>query len=222
MRYGIFAAALSALPALAGVVVNEVMFNPSVALGDDANYEWVEIHNDGATAVDISGWSISDLDGSSNCVAPSGTTIPAYGYLVFARDEDSFVSHYGASVPRVAWTGSWGSGLGNDGDQVALRDAAMTTIDQVEYDDTPEWGSDYGDDNTYPDMDGDGATLERIAPGGTTQDPENWEASIDEDSGIPDANWPGHDESHGTPGAVNSVSTGALESGTWAGIKSAF
>lgn len=213
---------LAALPAAAGVVVNEIMFNPSTALGDDNNYEWVEIFNNGSSPVDISGWTLTDLDSGSGCIVPGGTSIPASGYLVFARDAASFTSHYGGSVPMVAWTGSWGSGLSNTADEVVLLNASSTTIDSLSYDDSTDWGSDYGDDNTYADCDGDGASLERSNPSGSSTDPDNWNSSTDEASGIPDANWAGHDESHGTPGEQNSITGVSLESDTWAGIKILF
>ncbi len=215
-------AALTAGTAASGVVVNEIMFNPSVALGDDNAFEWVEIYNDGGSAVDISGWILTDLDSGSGAIVPAGTTIPAYGYRVFARDAAAFTGHYGGSVPLVSWTGSWGSGLSNTNDDVVIMNSDSVVIDQVPYEDSTDWGSDYGDANTYSDCDGDGASLERIGPAGGSSDPANWDSSTDEDSGFPDADWPGHDESHGTPGAQNSVFGSPLYSETWAGIKYSF
>lgn len=219
----LFASVVTAAgPAAAGVVVNEIMFNPSTALGDDADFEWVEIYNDGSSSVDISGWTMTDLDSGSGAVVPAGTTISAHGYMVFARDDASFTGHYGSSVPLISWTGSWGSGIGNTSDEVVLLDAASATVDSVSYDDTTAWGSDYGDDNTYADCDGDGASLERLMPAGSSIDPDNWDSSVDEESGIPDENWSGHNESHGTPGEDNSITIISTQSRTWAGIKTLF
>ncbi len=207
-----------AAPVMGGVVINEIMYNPSTALGSDSDYEWVELYNDGGSSVDISGWTLSD--NSSTQTIDAGTTLESGAYIVLARDDSIFAAHYGASVPLAAWTGGW-SGLGNGGDELTLADASDATVDFLEYDDTASWGSDYGDDNTTPDHDGDGASLARIDPSGTSDDPDNWESSIDEDSGIPDEDWPGHDESHGTPGAWNETGM-ALEAGSWASIKAVF
>ncbi len=218
----IAAAALTAASSQGGVVINEIMYNPSATLGDDNLFEWVEIFNNGASAVDISGWIMTDLDAGSGCIVPAGTTIGAYGYLVFARSASDFTGHYGSGVPLVAWTGSWGAGLQNSSDDVVLMNADSVIVDQLTYEDTTEWGSDYGDTNSYSDADGDGASLERISPSGISTDPANWESSTDEASGFPDANWEGHYESHGTPGEENSVSSSGLDSRTWAGIKSSF
>jgi hypothetical protein len=222
MRAVFLSAFLLAGASTAGVVINEVMFNPSATLGTDNLYEWAEIYNDGSSPVDISGWILTDLDTGSGCIVPAGTTLAGYSYLVFARSSADFVSHYGTGVPVVAWTGSWGSGLSNDADDVVIMDSDSVTIDQITYDDSTDWGSDYGDENTDADCDGDGASLERISPSGTSNDPANWESSVDEDSGFADADWPGHDESHGTPGAQNSVYGIGLDPTTWAGIKHVF
>jgi hypothetical protein len=213
---------LAAGVASSGVVVNEVMFNPSQALGSDNSYEWVEIFNNGSAPVDVSGWTLTDLDTGSGCIVPAGTTMAAYSYLVFARSDTDFISHYGSGVPLVTWTGSWGSGLSNDADDVVLLNAGSAVVDSVSYDDTTAWGSDYGDANSAADCDGDGSSLERIGPSGESNNPDNWESSVDEDSGFPDADWPGHDESHGTPGAQNSVYNSELSPSTWAGIKHVF
>jgi len=209
-------------PASAGVVVNEIMFNPSTALGSDADFEWVEIFNNGSSPVDISGWTMTDLDSGSGAVVPAGTTIPANGYMVFARNATAFTAHYGSSIPLIAWTGSWGSGLSNTADEVVLLDASNTVVDSLRYDDSTDWGSDYGDDNTYADCDGDGASLERLLASGSSVDPDNWDSSVDEASGIPDVDWPGHYESHGTPGAINSITIISTQSRTWAEIKTLF
>ena len=69
------AAVLSASP-LSGdtpdavVTINEVHYNPP--LTQDA--EWIEIHNQMAVNVDLSGWSLAD---GVSYVFPPGTIIPA-------------------------------------------------------------------------------------------------------------------------------------------------
>ncbi|HRY61578.1 MAG TPA: lamin tail domain-containing protein, partial [Candidatus Fermentibacter sp.] len=142
----VLASALAAVfsgAAAADVIINEIMFNPSTALGDDTAFEWVEIHNNGSSSVDISGWTMTDLDTGSGAIFPAGTSIPAGGYRVLARDAASFVGHYGGSVPLIDWTGSWGSGLSNTEDEVLLLDASSAVVDSLMYDDTTAWGSDY-------------------------------------------------------------------------------
>ena len=52
--------------------------------------DWIELYNTSAIEVDISGWHLSDKAGNPDkWKIPSGTIIPANGYLVFlcsARD----------------------------------------------------------------------------------------------------------------------------------------
>jgi hypothetical protein len=60
------------------IVINEIMFNPS---GDDNNSEWVELYNAGGSAVDLTGWNLTDNDGNKFDLSGSGS-IPSGGYLV--------------------------------------------------------------------------------------------------------------------------------------------
>src|SRR3990167_6112747 len=76
---------------LADVVINEVMYNPSIAQADDTDLEWVELYNTGSSAVDLTAWT---LDGNNF----DDVTIGAGEYLIVARelvdlgdaDDDSF------------------------------------------------------------------------------------------------------------------------------------
>ncbi len=46
--------------------------------------DWIELHNSGSTAVDLSGWHLSDNQNKpTKWVIPAGTSIPANGFLVF-------------------------------------------------------------------------------------------------------------------------------------------
>lgn len=59
------------------VVVNEVQSNDSAG-GPD----WIEIHNYGATAVDLSGWVVLDSGVKDPYMVPAGTLIQPGGFLV--------------------------------------------------------------------------------------------------------------------------------------------
>ena len=60
------------------VVFNEIMYHPAT---QEAQLEWLELHNQLAVKVDISEWSIQ---GGIDYAFPEGTIIPAEGYLVVA------------------------------------------------------------------------------------------------------------------------------------------
>lgn len=99
--------------------------------------DWLEIHNYGSTAVDLSNWTV--IDGSSPVVPftiPSGTTLAANGYLVFYSDITKFSTEH-AGVTNIM--GPLPFSLSKIGETLALRNASGTTITSVYYMDTLAW-----------------------------------------------------------------------------------
>ena len=89
----------------------EVMYEPG---GDDALWEWVEIRNTSATAVDLNGWVFDDdddnpvADEDGNIKAANGNTIvPAGGVAVLYPGSDL------GFMPQ-RFTDAWGSGINLD------------------------------------------------------------------------------------------------------------
>ncbi len=86
------------------IIINELMANTTAATGD-----WVELRNTTASPIDLSGWFLSDhgaTDTSDTDLAryqiPSGTIIPANGYLTFTQAAQfGNPAAPGASVPFV-------------------------------------------------------------------------------------------------------------------------
>ena len=84
----------------ADIYITEVMHSPNQM--SDSDGEWIEIYNDGSSAVDVSNWTVNDKD-FDDVVIESGE------YLVIAReavdgddaDEDSFESYWGSDVNVV-------------------------------------------------------------------------------------------------------------------------
>lgn len=118
-----------ALPAL---VINEFMaFNssccPDTDSGTDEFDDWVEIHNTGATAVDIGGMYLSDDKTNpfnyripdSN---PTLTTIPAGGYLLIWADNDTDQGELHLDF-----------GLSTDGEDLGLYYYDGRAIDELTY-----------------------------------------------------------------------------------------
>ena len=106
------------------VVINEVMADPS-AVADDRG-EWFEIHNWGATAVDLQGWSIASNNDAPHVIS-SSLTVPAGGYVVLAREGNR---KRNGKVP-VDYTYGSALALANGGDWLALRDGSGATLDSV-------------------------------------------------------------------------------------------
>jgi hypothetical protein len=80
--------------ARAGLVINEIMYNP---LGDDTKREWVELFNNGTENVTIisgsssSAWRFDD-GGTSLHLINDQIVIPAGGYAILASDKVTFLS----------------------------------------------------------------------------------------------------------------------------------
>ncbi|HEX5869383.1 MAG TPA: lamin tail domain-containing protein, partial [Longimicrobium sp.] len=96
------------------IVINEVMADPDAVT--DANGEWLEIHNRGAAAVDLQGWTLASNNDASQTIA-SSVSVPAGGYVVLAKNGNSgtnggVTEDYVYSIINLA----------NSSDWVALRD----------------------------------------------------------------------------------------------------
>ncbi len=136
---------MSMLPAMVSaqsdVKINEIMYNPQ---GTDADLEWIELYNNDAEAVNISGWTVDNNSISDNVMQPGD-------YVVLARNKTAFEDYYGAlscSVIEVRL------GLTNDpGDTIVLCNLTGAEVDNVTY-------------NASLGADGNGKTLERNATGG--------------------------------------------------------
>ncbi len=132
-------------------VFNEVMYHPAGAGGA----EWIELHNQMAVDMDLSGWEIT---GGVNFTFPADTTIAAGGYLVVSSDA--------AAVPGSI--GPWTGSLDNSGETIRLKNLTGRTMDELSFSDSGEWP-------VGPD--GSGATLAKRDPGGSGAEPEAWTAS---------------------------------------------
>jgi spore coat protein CotH len=123
------------------VVINELHYHPD---DDDPGAEFIELFNTTGSSVNLGGWCI---DGIDYCF-PAGSSIPANGFVV--RTGDLF-----------------GGRLSNGGEEIALLDAAKSTVDVVEYDDKKKWPA-------YAD--GEGPSLQRRDPNAESDTGANWES----------------------------------------------
>lgn len=90
------------------IVFNEIHYHPA---NDDSSLEFIELHNQLAVDTDISNWR---LDGDVRFNFPEGTTIPARGYLVIAKDPaalQSATGHAGALGPYEGFLANSGNTL---------------------------------------------------------------------------------------------------------------
>jgi phosphatidylserine/phosphatidylglycerophosphate/cardiolipin synthase-like enzyme len=149
------------LPMQGAVVINEIMYNPSDALGDDSDYEYIELVNTGSAAVNVSGWSFTS---GTFFTFPVGTSVGAGQYLVVCANVDSMESMYGIGNT----VGNFENRLNNTGETIRLENASSTVIDEVTYYDTSPWPV---------EPDGNGPSLELINYHLDNSLAENWAAS---------------------------------------------
>ncbi|MBS3117619.1 lamin tail domain-containing protein [Candidatus Woesearchaeota archaeon] len=144
-----------------GLVLNEVMYNPSTSQGSDADLEWLELYNSGNESINLSSWSI---DGSSL----DNSFILPVSYIVVARSLSGFDSYYGNG--DGVWNDSDGNysvidgsfTLTNTGDAVLLSNGSLI----INFSYLSSFGAD-----------GDGHTLEKRNPF-LNDSSFNWGASL--------------------------------------------
>ncbi len=148
------------------VVINEIMYNPISGEEDD---EYIELHNTGGGSEDISRWRFTE---GITFDFPVGTSIPAGGYLVVAKNAARLMSNY-PGLSSANTLGNYGGSLANGGERVVLAkpddpllpDQDFVTVDEVTYDDGGRWGQ---------WSDGGGSSLELTDPFSDNRQAANW------------------------------------------------
>lgn len=104
----------------AEVLINEIAWMGTI---NSANDEWIELYNNGDTAVSLSGWRLIASDGSPS-ISLSGN-ISALGYFLLERTDDS-------SAPPTA-DHIYSGALGNTGENLALVDEIGAVVDEMSF-----------------------------------------------------------------------------------------
>ncbi len=129
----------------ASVLINEIAWMGTLESGTN---EWIELVNTTATPIDLSGWRIEAADGSPS-LALSGV-IAENGFFLIERTDDTTIPNISADL-----VAPFGSGLGNTGETLRLKDASGVIVDVVVGGEG--WGN-IGGDNTTKE------TPQRTAP----------------------------------------------------------
>ncbi len=154
----------NATPRAGQVVINELHVRP---VTKTQPVEYLELFNRGGDPVDLSGWY---FDNGIDYTFPGGTVLAAGGYLVVAQDKAAVDAKFGVNA-----VGQYRDKLANDGERLALRDAAGVLQDEVEYGLTFPWPT-VGDplDNS---LDPPGASMELVHPDLDNNLPGSWRSS---------------------------------------------
>ena len=168
--------------AYADVVINEIMYNSP----GSPDIEWIELYNDGPSAVELDDFYFIDSDPTHTHCILNGDLAPG-AYLLVVGDISAFSAEYPGVGPiniNDFDPNGTGFGLSNGGEAIYLYDDDGMLVDTVTYDDGGAWpGS----------PDGDGPTLELVNPGLDNANSTAWDPSL---------------VMGGTPGAINSVFQG--------------
>lgn len=116
----------NSVPGDAGdLVINEFMASNDLTIADqDGEYDdWIELYNNTAAPIDMSGYFLSDdTTEITKWTFPEGTSIAANGFLMIWADDDEDQVGLHANFKLSA-----------SGETIILSDASETTLDQVTY-----------------------------------------------------------------------------------------
>lgn len=139
------------------VVIHEIFYH-----GHGTSPEqWVELYNRSAGPVDLSDWAFSE---GISYLFPSGTLLPAGGYVVVAWNPAAFAARH----PGLTALGPFSGSLSGKGETLSLSDANENIVNSVRYGDGGLW-SEWAD--------GGGSSLELRDPDADNTKPGAWEAS---------------------------------------------
>ncbi|MBX3180953.1 MAG: lamin tail domain-containing protein [Candidatus Hydrogenedentes bacterium] len=166
--------AANAPPRLGTVIMTEIMYNPPSGNQEE---EYIELYNTTSVSINLGGrntvpWRFTN---GIEYSFPSGTLIPANGYLIVARNPEAFSAAYTAPA-GVAVLGPYGGRLDNAGEGVELSKPASPEEgveqvffreDHVRYYPTAPWP---------PSANGGGDALRRVSTIAFGNDPASWTA----------------------------------------------
>ena len=215
-----YAASVEIASAAPALVVTELNYNPydltpaetNAGLTDPQTLEFIELHNSGNAALDLTGWKFTEGIGGTF----PAFTLAAGEYAVAVKNTNAFRIRYTNSAIRII--GTFSGNLSNGGETVRLENAQSGVIASIPYSDKGDWPG---------RADGDGSSLELVDPAGGYADPFNWRSSS-EYGGSPGAAGLGPDNrvvinevlTHTDPPLSDSIelfntTAGALAIGNW-------
>ncbi len=146
------------------IVINEIMYAP---VGGEP--EWIELFNRTDTAINLNGWSISDIFTTpSEVVIEEDIFINSNSHLILSRSSSIYDFH--RFIPSEVFVFSLPS-LNNDVDGVVIKDNRGLAIDSVLY--LNQWGGT------------NGYSLERVSVNAGSNLPTNWGSSFDIEQSTP-------------------------------------
>ena len=140
------------------VVFNEIMYHSAT---NEAALEWVELHNQMAVDMELSGWSLAK---AIQFTFAEGTVLAGGGYLVVAVNPAALMAATGLTNVFGPFSGR----LANNGETIELHNKDGRLMDSVTYDVQGDWPS---------GPDGTGVSLAKYDEDSATSAPANWRMS---------------------------------------------
>jgi hypothetical protein len=113
--------------ALANIRINEIAW---MGTAENANSEWVELFNDGAEPVDLTGWKLAEGGGATDIIT-LGKTIEAQSFLLIERTTPSAPDAISGVSDEA---GSFaGGGLNNGGEFLVLKDKSGSIVQSLDF-----------------------------------------------------------------------------------------
>ena len=139
------------------IVINEIMYAPAGNMP-----EWIEFYNASSSAIDVSGWKISDANVKSKAVLVNSQVIVQPGAYFLAASDSTLGNYFSISSPVLV--SPFSSLNKTTPDAVVLYDNRGATMDSVWY--KPSWGG------------ANGKSLERVDYLSSSVDSANWKSSL--------------------------------------------
>jgi hypothetical protein len=111
------------------VVLNEILYNPKSTDPAPANKEFIELYNNSNVAIDVAGWQVSEISGSTE-QKYTITTSTSGSYRAVPYSGSMIISAKGWMTLVLSDT----TALNNTGDTVRLYDASNNKLDEHTYD----------------------------------------------------------------------------------------
>ena len=109
------------------LVFNEIMYHPpNTNAVDESNHEWIELYNQMAVDVDVSGWSIG---GDVGFTFPPNSRVPGRGLIVVAASPATIIANSG----QANIIGPFTNQLGNNGGTLLILNNVGRIVDQITY-----------------------------------------------------------------------------------------
>lgn len=164
----------------AGVVINEVLFNPRGSGSD-----FVELYNRSGRDINLQGWSLAYRDSKDslrfNIISDTDLLLASGGYIALSEDADNVLFNYPAAAPDNLYETALPAYPNEEGN-VLLYDQLGTSMDRFYY----------SEDMHFALIDNpEGVSLERLAASRPANDAGNWHSASS-------------DVGYATPGYINS------------------